>query len=125
VRGARRTLHDVHRRRRRRGLGAVAGAHRRGRAVVLQTDVRFLPHYGSLLPFNGHRVVLAGYEDDGAALVADTHFEGLVRVPADALRAARGSDGPPMGWSANLWWEIEAPARLPELGEAARAAMRR
>lgn len=97
-----------------------------GRAVVLQTDVRFLPHYRSTLPFNGHRVVLAGYDEtDETALVADTHFPELVPVPQPELRKARASDGPPAGWSANLWWELEAPATLPDLAERARLAMRR
>lgn len=97
-----------------------------GLAVVLQTDVRFLPHYRSTLPFNGHRVVLAGYDPaDEAALVADTQFEGFQRVPQADLRAARGSDGPPAGPSQNLWWEIAAPRELPDLGDCIRRALRR
>ncbi len=95
-----------------------------GRAVVLQCDVRMLPHYKSQLPFNGHRVVLAGYDPaDETALVADTHFEGLLPVPQAELRASRASDGPPAGYSANLWWEIDAPHEPPDLPAAARRAM--
>lgn len=96
-----------------------------GGTVVLQCDVRFLPHYKSSLPFNGHRVVLCGYQPDGTALVADTQFPGVLPVPQADLRAARASDGPPLGYSANLWWEIDAPAALPDLHAAARAAYRR
>jgi hypothetical protein len=96
-----------------------------GLPVVLQCDVRLLPHYRSTVPFNGHRVVLAGYDrSDDTAYVADTHFPGLVAVPQRDLAASRASDGPPAGYSANLWWEVRAAAGPPpDLGAAARAAM--
>jgi hypothetical protein len=99
--------------------GDIRGYLRDGRPVLLVTDIKYLPH------FNGHRVVLAGVDDDARlALVADTHFPGLCEVPLDAVRSAMESDAPPV-ISPDCTFAVlnraEAPA---DLHHAARQAVR-
>jgi hypothetical protein len=67
--------------------------------------------------------VVAGYnEADGVALVADPHFEGLQRVPMDALRDARASQAPPSMGNQNVSWVLE-PGEVASLEEATLAAL--
>ncbi len=105
---------------------AVKDALGRGLAPVLSTDIRFLPYYRTQVPFNGHRVALAGHDEArGLAFVADTEREGLVEVALADLEQARASDGLPLGYTARLWLEVDAPPRPPPMRQAVSSALRR
>ncbi|MBI3070705.1 MAG: DUF4872 domain-containing protein [Deltaproteobacteria bacterium] len=80
-----------------------------GEPLSVQADVRYLDYYATDTHFNGHRLILAGYDDDGV-YVADTHFEGLQRLPKESFAKARGSRVPPSFGGPNAWWEVETPA---------------
>lgn len=75
--------------------GAIVAEIEAGRPVLALTDLRYLPYYATKTHFNGHRLVIAGY-DEAHAYVADTHFPGLQAVPLADLRAAMESDAPPL-----------------------------
>jgi hypothetical protein len=101
----------------------VRGAIDAGSPVLVQCDLSHLPYWETSTPFNGHRIVVAGYDDDeGVAMVADTHFEGLQRVPLDALRAARASQAPPSMGNQNASWVLE-PSKIRDLEAAAMDAI--
>ena len=105
---------------------AVKDALGRGLAPVLSTDIRFLPYYRTQVPFNGHKVALAGHDEArGLALVADTEREGLVEVPLADLEQARASDGQPLGYTGRYWLEVDAPPRPPPMPEAISSALGR
>jgi hypothetical protein len=96
----------------------------RGRPVIVSCDIRHLPHYTSSTSFNGHRMVLAGYDlDRKIAFAADTDRPGIQEVPLDALKTSRASEGPPTGYTGNAWFEIAGePTR--DLSEAVVIAAR-
>ena len=77
-----------------------------GVPVLLQLDLFHLGYYNARTHFNGHRAVIAGYEGNDA-LMADTHFEGLVRVPLDKLDEARASTFPPFVEGNRPAWTLE------------------
>jgi hypothetical protein len=81
-----------------------------GEPLSVQADVRYLDYYATETHFNGHRLILAGYDDD-AVYLADTHFAGLQRLPKASFAKARGSRVPPSFGGPNAWWEVETPAR--------------
>ena len=69
----------------------------RGFPVLLRTDIYHLDYYRSSTHFNGHVVVLWGYDDRlGQAFLSDTGWPGLQSVPFDSLRCARASQAPPV-----------------------------
>jgi Domain of unknown function (DUF4872)/Butirosin biosynthesis protein H, N-terminal len=108
-----------------RAWSEVEKALARGLAPILSTDLRFLPYYATRTAFNGHRVVLAGFDRERrVAFLADTEREGLVEVPFDDLEKARASDGQPIGYTGRAWMEIDAPARPPPMREAVARALR-
>jgi len=109
-----------------RAWEGVRRALERGLAPILSTDLRFLPYWRTTSPFNGHRVVLAGYSDEeGLARVADTHWEPLQVVPLADLERARSSPGQPLGYTGRLWMEVDAPRRAPDWRDAVADALRR
>jgi hypothetical protein len=109
-----------------RAEAGVKEALARGFAPVLSCDIRYLPYYRTQTAFNGHRICLAGWDEEkNAALVADTEREGLLEVPAAELDRSRASDGPPVGYTARWWAEVDAPARPRPLAETAADAIRR
>ncbi len=109
-----------------RAWSRVREAIDRGLAPILSTDLRFLPYWRTSTPFNGHRVVIAGYdEEDEVALVADTEREALQEVAFDDLERARASSGQPLGYTGRLWMEVDAPARSPVWRDAIADALRR
>lgn len=96
-----------------------------GRVVLALTDLRYLPYFGSRTHFNGHRVVVAGYDDEaGTALLADSHFEGLRDVPLEDLARALASDAPPLTSTDCFFGSLSPPASPPDLRAAARDAVR-
>ena len=109
-----------------RAWEGVRRALARGLAPILSTDLRFLPYWRSSTPFNGHRVVLAGFEDDrDLAWLADTDRASLQEVPLADLERARASDGQPLGYTGRLWMEVDAPAAPPLWRDAVADALRR
>ncbi|MGM0558724.1 MAG: BtrH N-terminal domain-containing protein [Myxococcota bacterium] len=91
--------------------------------VLVQCDLSHLPYWQTSTPFNGHRIVVAGYNaGEDVALVADTHFEGLQRVPLEALRDARASQAPPSMGNQNVSWVLE-PGEVTPLAEATMQAL--
>ncbi len=95
-----------------------------GVPVILSTDLKHLPYWGPQAgSFNGHRVVLAGY-NDGVALVADTDKPGLKEVTLADLARSRASEGPPVGYTENVWWELKPRPTRPPLREAIERALR-
>ena len=94
-----------------------------GSAVLVQCDLSHLPYWKTSTPFNGHRIVVAGYnESEDLALVADTHFEGLQRVPLEALSAARSSQAPPSMGNQNASWVLE-PGEIADIDQAVLEAL--
>lgn len=92
-----------------------------GRAPIAACDVGRLPYYGTSGSFNGHRLVVAG-EQDGCALVADTHFPDLLSLPVAQLVHAMESDAPPILSMEATWMLVGPPARLPDPAAALKAA---
>lgn len=96
-----------------------------GRATLLVTDIKFLPHYGTQTHFNGHRIALAGMDEEaGLALVADTHFPGLCEVPLDLLRQSMESDAPPVVARECTYAALSRPTAPLDRVAAARRAIR-
>jgi hypothetical protein len=109
-----------------RAWAAVRDALGRGIAPILSTDLRFLPYWKTSSPFNGHRVLLAGYDEGrGVALLADTEREALQEVSLADLDRARASDGQPLGYTGRLWMEVDAPPAPVRWREAIGDALRR
>jgi hypothetical protein len=105
------------------GWEGVRRALQQGRPAMVQCDLSELPYWETGTPFNGHRVVVAGWDEQAdEVLVADTHFEGLQRVDREALRAARASQAPPSFGNQFAWWELE-PGEPAELEGAIRKAI--
>lgn len=76
--------------------------------ALVQCDLCELPYWKTSTPFNGHKIAVVGYDETGdEAFIADTHFEGLQRVPLSALEAARASTAPPSMGNQNVWWTLE------------------
>jgi hypothetical protein len=98
-----------------------------GVPIILSTDLAHLPYWGSQAgSFNGHRIVLAGHDADrGVAFVADTDKAGIQSVTLADLSKARASEGPPVGYTENEWWEIDVSAQLRPMGEAVRDSLHR
>lgn len=107
------------------GWRGVRSAVESGRPALVQCDLSELPYWESSTPFNGHRIVVAGYDDaDDSVYVADTHFEGLECIDREALHRARASDAPPSFGNRFAWWELE-PASCGDIQGAIREAIAR
>ena len=104
----------------------VRAALHRGVAPVLSTDLSELPYWRSRTRFGGHRVVLAGYDEDrGVALLGDTDRPCLEEVPLEALDRARASIAPPFGIEGRPWLEIAPRGPARPLPDALRDALAR
>ena len=72
-----------------------------GRPALVTTDLLHLPYLGAHGHWGGHLVVLAGYEQNGFAWVADNERDGLERViESDLLLALDSRAEPGVGLSA-------------------------
>jgi len=106
---------------------AVAAGH----PVLISTDIAYLDYFETKTHFAGHRVVLAGFDDDAReAILSDSERPALQPVPVASLKASRSSTVPPYPME-NRWCVIvpRGPARsvaeaIPEaLGRNARAIL--
>jgi hypothetical protein len=95
-----------------------------GRIAMVACDLSELPYWGSSTPWNGHRILVVGYDDDHV-VVADTHFEGVQRISHDDLRRARASMAPPMPDPEKPFWTIESTDGHRPLAEAVAIAVER
>ncbi|MFB6350904.1 MAG: BtrH N-terminal domain-containing protein, partial [Bradymonadaceae bacterium] len=78
-----------------------------GRPVIVQCDLSELPYWETETPFNGHRIVVAGFDEETDTVeVADTHFEGLQTIERATLQRARASEAPPSMDDDFAWWEL-------------------
>ncbi|MBA2663103.1 MAG: DUF4872 domain-containing protein [Bradymonadaceae bacterium] len=90
------------------GWAGVKEAIDAGYPALVQCDLRYLPYWQSASSFNGHRIVVVGYnEAEAIAWVADTHFEGLQRVGLEELAAARASRAAPSFENQHVFWVLE------------------
>jgi hypothetical protein len=109
-----------------RAWASAAEALARGFAPILSADLARLPYAGASAPFNGHRVVLAGYDPERrVAFVADGKRDELCEVGLDDLERARASEAPPLGYTGRHWMEVDAPARRRPMPEAIADALQR
>ena len=92
--------------------------------LLLYVELSQLPYYRTRTPFPGHRVIVAGYDDERqVALLADTQFPGLQPISYTALAAARSAKIPPIPLN-NEWLAIKPTSKPRPLGEAIRLALR-
>lgn len=94
------------------------------RPLILRADIAFLPYYNTNTRFSGHIVGLWGIDDEeGIALIADTGWEGLQKVPYPEFGKARFSS---MGYISNSGenFPIQPPDSIGDLGKAAKKALR-
>jgi len=69
----------------------------RGQPVLLRTDIFYLDYYRSSTHFNGHVVILWGYDDAREEFyLSDTSWAGLQAVSYTSLAKARVSKAPPV-----------------------------
>lgn len=95
-----------------------------GRIAMVACDLSKLPYWNSTTPWNGHRIIVAGYDDENV-FVADTHHEGLQTISHEDLRAARASMAPPMPDPAKPFWTIESTEGHQPLAQAVAVAVER
>lgn len=89
----------------------------RGRPVLLQTDIYYLPYYKSSTHFPGHVIVAWGYEpDEQQIIVSDTERTELQKVPFEAMQKARFSESPMFTNQGNMF----APCKLDICGDMKR-----
>jgi hypothetical protein len=94
-----------------------------GRPLLLRADLAHLPYYQSKSHFAGHVILLWGFDDEaGAALVTDTHLEGVQEVPLSDLTLARYGG---MGYLKNTGEHfIPEPTPIGDLRPVLRRALR-
>ncbi len=96
------------------GWQSVKDAIDGGYLALAQCDLKYLPYWKATTSFNGHRIVVVGYNDaTREAILADTHFEGLQRVSYEQLAASRGSKAGPSFGNRQLFWTLEAGKARP------------
>lgn len=107
-------------------LAGVRAALGRGFAPILSTELSRLPYWRSRTPFGGHRVVLAGLDEErGIAWLADTGHPDLQEVPLARLDEARATLAPPFALPGRPWLEVDAPTLARPVAELVRDALRR
>lgn len=95
----------------------------RGEPVLAVSDVRWLPYFATTSHFNGHRIVVTGFDGDDA-LVTDSHFPGVQRVDAGNFKASLTSDAPPYPKDDVVFGTLTV-GRPPALATLVRPAIRR
>lgn len=91
--------------------------------VMLQTDIYYIDYYNSKTHFNGHIVVLCGYDDEkGTAYISDTHWNEIQELPFSSLEKARTSKSPPMMLE-NNYFEVDKINSSFDLKPAIRTAL--
>jgi len=100
------------------GWAAVKRLMDGGVPVMVRTDVYYLDYLRAKVHFSGHRVVLAGYDDEkGVAFVADNDRDAVQECSLASLSAARSSTWFPQP-AGNAYHLFDVPARLAPLDEA-------
>lgn len=95
-----------------------------GVPLLLHVELSQLPYYKTRIPFPGHRVVLAGYDDERQiALLADTGYSELQPIPYETLARARSAQIPPIPLH-NEWLAVKPTPAPGPLAEAIRVALR-
>jgi len=107
------------------GWAHARGAVLSGHPVLLATDLAYLDYFDTKTHFAGHRVVLAGVDDEaGEAILSDSEREGFEGIPVASLKRSRGSNIPP--FPMRQWWTVVDPKGSPRpLAEAIPPALRR
>ncbi len=96
----------------------------RGVPLLLHVELSQLPYYKTRIPFPGHRVVLAGYDDrEQTAFLADTGFPELQRITNETLARARSAQIPPIPLH-NEWLAVKPTPTPRPLADAIRLALR-
>lgn len=96
------------------GWQAVKDAIDAGYPALAQCDLKYLPYWKATTSFNGHRIVVVGYNDaTREAILADTHFEGLQRVSYEQLAASRASKAGPSFGNRQIFWTLEPGTARP------------
>jgi hypothetical protein len=94
-----------------------------GRPALIGADIRWLDYYNSQTHFAGHRILLVGYDEEKQiARISDNEFPALQELPLAGLRRARRAAGPPFELE-NDWFDVQVPAQLTPLPDAARASI--
>lgn len=92
--------------------------------IILHTDLYFLPYYKTKTHFNGHRIVLVGYNEEKAtAFVADTDKEGFLEISLNDLMNAWSSDAFPNFSKELIWWEIKVNNTIKPLYDSVKYAI--
>lgn len=96
-----------------------------GTPVLVNCDIFDLPYFKTETHFPGHRLVLAGFDDEaGEAILADTEFDNLQAVPVASFLRARNSPLPPYPMENRMG--VVSVGRVPRpLAEAAPIALRK
>lgn len=96
----------------------------RGVPLLLHVELSQLPYYKTRIPFPGHRVVLAGYDDqEQMAFLADTAFPELQPITYEMLARARSAQIPPIPLH-NEWLAVKPTPTPRSLADAIRMALR-
>lgn len=95
-----------------------------GEPVMVTADVHYLDYLHVARRFSGHRIVIAGYDEEaGVAYIADNDRDAIQACSLASLRRARASDALPFP-SQNSYFEFRFPERLNNVEEAIRRAIR-
>ena len=83
--------------------------------IWINCDMHYLDHHAQSPHFGGHRVIVAGYdEEQGVAYLADNAFPALQPCRLESLKEARASKHGPF-LSENAWFTLRCPTALPPL----------
>jgi hypothetical protein len=105
-------------------LGTIKTIVDRDIPPIIQTDIYYLDYYQSSTHFPGHIVSVWGYDDESREmLVADTHFEGLQKVPYDEFVEGMGSRSLPNPLDYN-YMDINPTGKVRSLSEIVPEAIR-
>jgi hypothetical protein len=96
-----------------------------GEPVLIKSDIRYLPYYNTDVEFNGHKVVVAGYDlQNDRIRIADTAFEGLQDIGLHDLKKTLASDGAPLFWSECVYGPLRRTQNERPLADAIPRAIR-
>lgn len=83
-----------------------------GHPVIVNCDIFYLKYFQSRTHFNGHKIVITGYDTDpGRAIISDSEFDTIQEEPLESLAAARGSAAQPGMGAGSPWFRIRFPEK--------------
>lgn len=100
------------------GERALCSCLDRGLPAIVRTDIYYLPYYNSGTHFDGHVIVVWGYDlENKQFLVTDTEREGLMEVPFENMRRARYNKDGFFEMKGNMFSPeyVTVPRDLPEV----------